>query len=64
MEPLDNFVGKTLPRVVGKPIPEDLKFAGWCRAKCKIGEGCKWRYRREMTWGELMKLCPKKSKGG
>lgn len=64
MRPLDNFVGKTLPRVVGKPILEDLKFAGWCRSQCKIGKGCKWRYRRGMTWGELMKLYPEKSKEG
>ena len=64
MRPLDDFVGRTLPRVVGKPVPEHLRFAGRCRSQCKIGEGCKWRGQRGMTWERLMELCPKKKRVG
>jgi hypothetical protein len=64
MKPLDDFLAKTLPKAVMNYTPKYLRFAGWCQAKCKPGKGCKWRRQPGMTWRELMKLCPKRSKEG
>jgi hypothetical protein len=35
-------------------------FKPVCLARCKVGEGCKFRKDINMTWRKLMTVCPKK----
>ena len=43
---------------------EEIDFRNWCRATCKLGEGCKYRKqpKSETTWLELKSKCRKLQK--